>query len=305
MNPPGDSKRNERRALVYALTAVALWSTIATGFKLGLREFTPGQLVLAGAVASTIFFVVVHLVRRARTARHTEPVLTHRQIAAAVALGLLNPFIYYFVLLEAYDRLPAQIAQPLNYTWAITMALLAIPVLKQRLDARAWIGVGIAYLGVVILLTQGDFTSFDRFDPTGIFLAVLSTLLWASYWLLGRRWLGDVDPVRTLVIGFAAALPAIGIAVAVTDGLPALSLRLMGFAIWVGLFEMGVAFLMWQRALQLTERAGAVAQLIFLSPLASLVLIGSVLGEEIHTSAVVALGAILAGLFLTQRGDSS
>ena len=301
MDSPTASHRNERRALVYALSAIALWSTIATGFKLGLREFTPGQLVLAGVVASTIFFAIVHLVRRTRVPRESIVRLTRRQVAAAVLLGLLNPFVYYFVLLEAYDRLPAQIAQPLNYTWAITMAVLAIPVLKQRLDVRAWSGVALGYVGVVILLTQGDFTSFDRFDPAGIFLAVLSTLIWASYWLLGRRWLGEVDPARTLIVGFSSALPAIALVVAVTDGLPIFSMRLVGFAIWVGLLEMGVAFLMWQRALQLTERTGALAQLIFLSPLASLVLIGTVLGEDIHASAIVALAAILAGLLLTQR----
>ncbi len=301
MDSPAASQRNERRALIYALIAIALWSTIATGFKLGLREFTPGQLVLAGAIASTLFFAIVHLFGRSRAPHKPVAPLTRRQVAAAAVLGLLNPFVYYFVLLEAYDRLPAQIAQPLNYTWAITMAVLAIPVLKQRLDPRAWGGVGLGYVGVVILLTQGDFTSFDRFDSLGIFLAVLSTLIWASYWLLGRRWLGDIDPARTLIVGFSVALLPIAVAVALTDGMPTFSMRLVGFAIWVGLLEMGVAFLLWQRALQLTERAGALAQLIFLSPLASLVLIGSVLGEDIHLSAVVALAAILAGLFLTQR----
>jgi hypothetical protein len=32
-------------------------------------------------------------------------------------------------LFEAYDRLPAQVAQALNYTWALTLTLLAVPVL--------------------------------------------------------------------------------------------------------------------------------------------------------------------------------
>ena len=300
------TRTRERRALVYALCAVGLWSTIATGFKLGLREFTPGQLVLAGACASAVFFMGVRSWQRIRgrsTDQGDEGLnrLTNRERLAAMALGLVNPFVYYFILLEAYDRLPAQVAQPLNYTWAIAMAVLAIPLLNQRLGVSAWAGVALGYVGVVVLITQGDFTSFDRFDPLGVILAVASTVVWALYWLLSTRWLGDRDPAESLSIGFAVALPAIFVTVAATDGLPAFSLQLVGYAIWVGLLEMGFAFLLWQRALQLTTRAGAIAQLIFLAPVVSLVLISTVVGEDIHPSAMVALGAILGGLLLTQR----
>ena len=36
----------ERKALLLALSAVALWSTVATGFKLGLAVMAPAQLLL-------------------------------------------------------------------------------------------------------------------------------------------------------------------------------------------------------------------------------------------------------------------
>ena len=69
---------------------------------------------------------------------------------AGLAFALLNPVLYYLVLFEAYDRLPAQIAQPLNYTWAITLALLAVPLLGQRLSGRDMLAVLLGYGGVVI-----------------------------------------------------------------------------------------------------------------------------------------------------------
>ena len=49
----------ERRALVYALTAVALWSTVATGFKLGLAELRPLQLLWLGSAVSWLFFALL------------------------------------------------------------------------------------------------------------------------------------------------------------------------------------------------------------------------------------------------------
>ena len=59
---------------------------------------------------------------------------------------------YYLILFAAYDRLPAHIAQPINYTWAITLALLAVPLLGQRLSKRTLTGILISYLGVVLLV---------------------------------------------------------------------------------------------------------------------------------------------------------
>jgi drug/metabolite transporter (DMT)-like permease len=55
---------------------------------------------------------------------------------------------------EFLERLPAQIAQPLNYTWAITLSLLAVPILGQRMSWRAASGLLVSYCGVVVLLSQ-------------------------------------------------------------------------------------------------------------------------------------------------------
>ena len=88
---------------------------------------------------------------------------------------------------------------------------------------------------------------------------------------------------------------------AFTLGLPELSLRRLGFGAWVGLVEMGVTFLLWQQALRRTAHAGRVAQLIFLSPFISLVLIDQVLGEQVHGSSLVGLAGIVAGLLIAGR----
>lgn len=164
-----DVVARERRALLYALTSVALWSTVATGFKLGLREMAPVQLLLLGCVIALAFFAACRPFVRAT--------LSLRQHVAAAALGLVNPFAYYLILFEAYDRLPAQIAQPLNFTWAIALALLAIPLLRQRLSIRGWTGVAIGYVGVVAIVTEGNFDTLGHFDALGVALALGSALI--------------------------------------------------------------------------------------------------------------------------------
>ena len=290
-SPKFDAATKERRALLYGLASVALWSTVATGFKLGLRELTPVQLLFLGCVVALTFFAIARCFVRAT--------LTVRQHLAAMALGLVNPLAYYVVLFEAYRRLPAQIAQPLNYTWAIALALLAVPLLRQRLSKRGWGGVLVSYVGVVVLLTQGEFADFQRFDSLGVLLALASTLLWALYWIATVRL--RIPPVPLMLDGFAVATALVAILCYHTSGLPSLTVATAGYGAWVGLVEIGVTFLLWQRALTLTDRAGRLSQLIFLSPFLSLLLVAFVLGERIHVSAVAGLALIVGGLALSRR----
>ncbi|MCY3837956.1 MAG: EamA/RhaT family transporter, partial [Gammaproteobacteria bacterium] len=74
----------------------------------------------------------------------------------------------------------------------------------------------------------------------------------------------------------------------------------LGYGAWVGLIEIGVAFLLWQRAMALTKQSGKLGALIFLAPFLSLVLIATVLGEAIHPSAMAGLALIAAGLVLSR-----
>ena len=65
-------------------------------------------------------------------------------------------------------------------------------------------------------------------------------------------------------------------------------------AAYVGLFEMGVTFVLWLNALRLAPSTTRVSTLIFISPFASLVLIHFVLREPIHPATVVGLVLIVA-----------
>jgi len=284
---------DERSALWHALGAVALWSTVATAFKLGLGHLSPLQLVWAGTLVSALLFAGLASWRRAWHWRW-------RTWLTATAFGVVNPVLYYIVLFGAYDRLPAQVAQPLNLTWTIALALLAVPLLRQRLGLRALAGIAVSYAGVLVLLgwdgsSSGDWTG--DLDPVGIALALGSTLLWAGYWLLGAR--TAQAPLTLMASSFAVAAPLLTVLVLLGPGLPAPSWAHLGFGLWVGLVEMGVAFLLWQRALALTGHAARLGQVALLTPFASLLFIHTVVGEALRPGTLPGLVIIVVGLLLT------
>ena len=256
---------------------------------------TPAQLLWISSCSALCVFFVAYL--------FTKPSWSlPKGWCWVVLFGVINPFLYYLVLLEGYDRLPAQVAQPLNYLWAIVYALLAVPILKQRLSWKIVGGIFVSYIGVVLLLTRGDVTAFDTFSTVGIFLILASTVLWACYWLYQQKL--AIPPLQFMLIGFTVGTVLIGCYCLTTDGLPELTPINLSYGIWIGCFEMGLTYLLWQRALALSTYVASVSQLIFLSPIISLGFIQFILGEPVHVFTIIALPIILLGVIIVRRSIS-
>ncbi len=287
---------NQKQAMIYGLGTVLLWSTVATAFKLSLRELTPVQMLVVACSASVI---VMALILVAQRRWHLVFELSRRQYLQSFGMGLINPCLYYFLLFGAFDRLPAQEAQPLNYTWALVLAYLSVPFLGQRLRRADIIAGLICYSGVVVIATRGDVLSLTFSDPLGVGLAIGSTLVWASYWIIATR--DTRDPVVGLFLNFLCGLPVIVVICGVTDGFDFNPTTGLLAATYVGVFEMGIAFVLWSYAMKKAENTARVSNLIFISPFLSLVFIYFILGEIILPSTYVGLVLIVAGLWIQQR----
>lgn len=291
-----EHRNTDRQALLYGLAAVLAWSTVATAFKLALRELDVLQLVAYSVCFSALaLFLIVW--RQGRL-----PLL--REFASAtpgyfLLMGLVNPVIYYLVLLNAYDLMPAQQAQAINYTWAIMLALLAVPLLGHKLNRRDWLALALGYGGVLVIATRGQVLALQFDSLEGVGLALLSTVIWALYWLLSTR--NRRDPIVCLCLNFAVAAPVALALCAVFSSLVVPGWRGIAGAAYVGLFEMGVTFALWSTALRLSSGVSRIGNLIFLSPLVSLVFIATILGETIHPATLVGLALIIPGVLLQQR----
>ena len=287
---------SDRRALAFGLSAVLLWSTVATAFKLALRELDVLQL-LAYSVSCSALVLLCILACQGRLSLLRQ--YARDTPGYFLVMGLVNPVLYYLVLLQAYALLPAQQAQAINYTWAITLALLAVPLLGHRLNRRDLLALLLGYSGVLIIATRGQVMAL-RFDSLpGVGLALLSTVIWALYWLVSTR--NRRDPVACLCLNFAVATPVALVLCAVFSSLAVPGWRGLAAAAYVGVFEMGLTFALWSTALRLSSGVSRIGNLIFLSPLMSLVFIATILGEAIHPATLVGLALIIPGVLLQQR----
>jgi drug/metabolite transporter (DMT)-like permease len=286
---------DQKRAYLYALGAVLIWSTVASAFKLSLRSMPPAHLLLFANAVSVLLLGGILAVRgELRTALPKSG----RVLLQSTCLGFLNPFLYYLILFQAFDLLPAQEAQPLNYTWAITLSILAVPLLKQRLKLQDVVAILIGYSGVLVISTRGDLFGMQFSNPLGVGLALASTIAWALYWIYNVR--DSRPPLAGLFLNFLCALPMIFVYCLIfTDlHLPGIS-GLLG-SLYIGCFEMGISFFLWLQALKYSESAARISSLIFISPFISLWLIHLLVGEEILPSTFVGLILIVIGLTIQQ-----
>jgi drug/metabolite transporter (DMT)-like permease len=290
----------EQQATLYGLSAVLLWSTIATAFKLSLRHLTPIELLLFAGSFSTLLLGVILLAQ----GKFKQVFQCRRQeYLLSIGLGLLNPFLYYLVLLKAYDLLPAQQAQPLNYTWAITLSLLSVPLLKQKVSWQQWLALTVSYCGVLVISTEGKPFSLQFTDPFGVILALASTVIWALYWIFSTR--DGRDPVVGLFVNFICSFPFVfGYYLLTSDIHWPATEGLLG-AVYVGTFEMGACFVLWLLALKKTANAARISNLIFISPFLSLVFIYFLVGETILPATFIGLLLIITGLLCQRLGKKT
>jgi len=285
--------RDQRKAVACGLGAVALWATVASAFKLTLREATPVQLLFYAAATSAALLVVMLRVGGGSLPRGFW-------LRGAV-LGLVNPVAYYLLLFSAYHRLPAQEALAINYSWPLMLMGMACVVERRWPRGRDLAAGAICYAGIWCVATRGEVWSLRFADPMGVGCALGSTVVWAASWIAGRS---DPRPtVAGLAQNFIVAVPVLAGVLAVSGHGFAISAAALGGSAYVGAFEMGATFVLWLMALRLAENPAVVGNLSFLAPVASLFIIRLVVGEPLQTSTLIGLPLIIAGLLIQNRPD--
>jgi len=289
--------KNQRIAVALALLSVLLWSTVATAFKLALFGLSPFQLIFVACVVSLVLFMAVVLV-----AGKLKEFLSVGQgtLLQSAAQGFLNPFLYYLILFKAYSLNPAQVSQALNMVWPVALALLSVPFLGQHLSWKNMVAVCCSFAGVVLIASQGSIEGFAKTNLLGALLAVGSSVIWALYWIFSVR--DKRDRLVVLAWNFVFGLLYLcAYSYFETDAFSfPLAGRVFWAAVYVGIFELGITYIVWIYALHKSENNAVTGNFIFLTPFISLFFIHLYLGETIYLTTFIGLSFILLGILIQQ-----
>jgi drug/metabolite transporter (DMT)-like permease len=286
----------QNKAYFYAGTAVFMWSTVGSAFKLTLSYLSPIQMLLYASFISILVLFVILLIQK------KLPLLLssgREKIFQSALNGLLNPFLFYIVLFNAYDLLLTQEAMVLNFTWPVTLTLLSILILKQKIGWKSLLAIFISFIGIMVIATKGDLVSLRFSNLTGVILALGSTIIWSMFWIINIR--DKRDEVVKLFLNFFFGFIYILITAIILRIMVIPSWRAVAGTIYIGLFEMGIAYVFWLKGLQLSSTTAKVSNLIFLAPFISLIIINLTVGEQILWSTFAGLAFITAGIVMQRR----
>jgi drug/metabolite transporter (DMT)-like permease len=286
---------NQTKACLYALTAILFWSTMGTAFKLTLGFMDPPVLLLISSATAFLFLGIFLLVSGKYI--YLKELKIKGWLNSAL-MGLFNPFLYYMVLFRAYSMIQAQEAVALNYIWPVMLVVFSIIFLKQRIGWISIIAILVSFLGTVVIAMHGQISTFHFTNPLGSLLAIGSSIFWASFFILNMKDTREAYSKMFLTFFF-------GLLYILAWNLAAGSFKMpviqgVAGAVYIGIFEMGLTFVLWLTALNLSATTARVSNMVYLSPFLSLMMVSFFLGERILLSTIVGLMIIVGGILLQQ-----
>jgi drug/metabolite transporter (DMT)-like permease len=279
-----------------AAASIFFWGTSFVAAKEALVGFPPWSMVAARFALGALVLYGWLALRRERLVPLPED---------RVRCLLLGGILGLHIVAQGFAL---HSTSALNSGWIVGFCPVVIAVgarlfLREPISARSWSGIGIASLGMAIILLPG--AQLGAFQ-LGDWIVFGTTFSWAAYTLLSSR---PVQQSGALVTSAAAMGVAslICVAAASLDGrwseaqTPLSSWMALLF---LGLCCSGLAFAFWNRAL---ARFGAaqLSGLIYFQPLVTLLLSVLLLGEDLRWNVLAGGAVVLFGVYWLSRGKRS
>lgn len=272
-----DTSDKSRRAVLLALAALALWSSVAA-LSLKLRAVPPFLLI---GVALTLGASVG---ARGLTPRGLKP--------GVLLLGVCGLFAYHLCLFTALRLAPPVETNLLNYLWPLLIVLLSPLLLENAaLKPRHVLGALLGFSGAALLVAGSGRLGFPAGALPGYALAVAGALIWSVYSLLTKRFGGFPTSTVSVFCLVSGLLSLLCHAALEPRHVPTPSE--VPFLLFMGLGPMGASFYLWDRALKDGDPR-VIGTLAYLTPLCSTALIAA-LGEGRLTASSAAAGVLIVG----------
>lgn len=284
-----------KQALFFACIAILSWSTVATAFKIALGYQSHFEMLVIASVTALIILAIVMTAQKKWSILST---LTKKQWIKYALTGLLNPVAYYLVLFKAYALLPAQVAQPINYSWPIVLVVMLAVISRKAIPGVKYVGMVLSLGGVALISLGSSSLDGSSLPLTGLLLAFLSAFLWALYWIINNA-NKNVDNTVNLLLSFLFGSIYLIIA-SLFVGINVNSLQGILSSMYVGAFEMAIPFIFFGLALRKSDNPVLINQLCYLSPFISLFFISVVLGEKIYLTTYIGLILIVSGIIFNE-----
>jgi drug/metabolite transporter (DMT)-like permease len=287
-------------SLLKAAFSVVVWGASFVATKIALRDLTPVALVWA---RFALGIVVLGVFVGAR--RQLRPV-SWRDLAWFLLLGFLGITFHQWLQSNGLRTSQATTTGWIVSTSPLFIALLGSIFLRERLGLWGVAGIGIATVGVLLVVARGDPSAIFaiRLGAPGDALILISALNWALFSVLSRgslkRHPAALMMFYVMLLGWLLST-ALFAAESGFRGLGPLSGPGLLALLFLGFLCSGVAYVFWFDALERLP-ASSVGAFLYLEPLVTVAVAACLLGEPVRLGTMVGGAIILLGVWLVNRG---
>lgn len=256
-----------------------------------------------GFIAVAIFLLVTGKFKKIKQ-------LSSRHIWISFGLGVFGFFFYQILTFSALSKIPASINAVLISSNVIFIAILAVPILKEKIGKNIIISIVLAIIGVVLVTFNQGFSlgaGSSGIDLWGCLDSLLAALSFALYSVIGKKLLTNNDPliVAALALFSGAVLLnlltgfTVGYSQVIEAGWPTI-----GILVLLGLTMIGIAYPLWFTCLKKMP-ASHVSVYIYLTPVFAVILSLIILKESFSWLFWVGAALILAGIIIANRMEKA
>ena len=287
-----------RKEYVLMILAAFVWGSGHPIGKIILRELTAQQLsFLSSSLGAAA--LMVWLMLTGNFGRFSE--IRGRVLALTLLSGAIMFFLYPNLSFSALRLIPASANAILVASSTIFVAILAAALLKEKLSARAYLGVMVSFVGVALVVVSTESgANLAGFPTVGAAIAILGAIASACYAIVGRKLRGQ-DALSVTAVGALFGSLLQGGMLIGTSGISQVlhaSVTVYLLVAYWGIFS-GLGYVVYYYCLGRLE-ATKVSSFVYLSPLFATVLSVVILNEQLTTTFVGGLAFTLGGIWLTQ-----
>lgn len=261
----------------------------------------------AGSIRLVIASVILVLLLRLQG---PLPRINLRQFGVLAAMGVAGVFVFNVFFFWALEKIPASKGALIVALIPVLTALGVSYLLKERLGIQRWLGIAMALVGVVIVITQGNWLQISGYLAglleAGDGLMLIAALGWVTYTILSRFALQGLTPLAASTYAACVGMVILVAGVPFEAGSWSGSMwawRPLLALVYIAVMGTVVPYVWYVQGVQRLGPARA-AIYINLTPVFGVSLGYLLLGESIDLSMVVGGLIVIAGVTLTNRSMS-
>ena len=271
---------------VCAFLTVLIWASAIPLTKAAGGQLSPFALGLFRCIIAAVFLLIIGKFQGLR-----KP-LCKKDLGLFFLCGMMGFSLYLICFNIGMQTLTSATSSVIIALAPILTAAAAVKLYRETIKPIGWMSIGLAFIGVVILLFWNGVLSID----IGIVWTLAAALLFCGYNLM-NRYLMQKGYTSLEIVTWSMVCGAIlmmGFLPQLISQITVVSGSCIGIAVYLGMMPSAISYLLWAKAISLSTRTSEVTNYMFVTPLLSAAM-GFLLLHEMPDLGTYLGGAIIIG----------